>query len=133
MDIPGVFQFERLTERLDRIPLAGRRALEECGLFLRVEVWRGLTDETKRGLVELGTGEKVNARAVKRLVGRVAEGSQVQPGPDPKVAPAVVTAQLGPGRPLTHSAWSALPALGALCPGLRSEAGAPGEADSCVR
>jgi hypothetical protein len=51
-----VYAFEGIDERLDLVPLAGRRALDAAARKVGLEAWRALPLPERRAIVAAGSG-----------------------------------------------------------------------------
>jgi len=108
-----LYAFDGITEALDLVPLAARRALDLAGLKLSREGWSSLSHEARIELVELGAHERVDTRRVAAICERASprpESLAVAPDPDPTTPSAEVVTVFAPlGAIATR--WAALSTL----------------------
>ncbi len=106
-----IFEFERLDSKLQLLPLAARRALEEAGIRLSLEGWRSLASKARQRLLRLGTMDRIAPDEVRELLSPVAESTRAippVPPPDPNTPPAELVAALGEEFVLPAGSWAAL-------------------------
>lgn len=65
-----VYAFEGIDERLDLVPLAGRRALDAAARKVGLEAWRALPLPERRAIVAAGSADVVD---VSRVLAALAE------------------------------------------------------------
>lgn len=108
-----LYAFDGITEALDLVPLAARRALDLTGLKLSREGWSSLPLPLRIELVELGAATRVDASRVTSLCERASprpEPLSVAPDPDATTPPAEVVAVFAPLGPV-GARWAALSTL----------------------
>lgn len=106
-----IFEFERLDTRMQLLPLAARRALEEAGIRLSLEGWRALPSKARQRLLRIGASDHVDGDEVRELLEPVSASRRSippVPPPDPKSPPADLVASLGDEYTLPGSTWAAL-------------------------
>jgi len=106
-----IFEFERLDSKLQLLPLAARRALEEAGIRLSLEGWRSLPSKSRQKLVRIGASDRVDGDEVRELLEPVSSSTRaIAPTapPDPRKPPADLIASLGDEYTLPGSTWASL-------------------------
>jgi cyclic pyranopterin monophosphate synthase len=86
----GVFGFEEVTEDLEWLPLAARRALDASGAALSLATWQTLDLETRWRFVAFGNEETVPVERVQSELGRLGDWSVCEtwhepPQPSPEL------------------------------------------------
>lgn len=90
-----LYAFDGITEALDLVPLAARRALDHAGLKLSREGWSSLPHPQRVALVELGAAEPVACAEVEAICSEASprpEALDAVPDPDPRAPSAEVVA-----------------------------------------
>ena len=109
-----LYGFDGIDEKLELLPLAARRALDQSGKKLSLEAWQGLVHAVRCALVEAGSRAEVDTLAVESALAQAKPApSTLPPRADPVATevPEVVVAALGPERPLPLAVWGSLSAL----------------------
>ncbi|MBI5536682.1 MAG: cyclic pyranopterin monophosphate synthase MoaC [Deltaproteobacteria bacterium] len=106
-----IFVFERIDDRLLFLPLAARRALDECGVRLTLQGWRSMSTEARKQLSRCGAEDRIDrARVLELLQPAAASTRPVAPTLQLEAAspPTELTSKLGPLRPIEPTTWSTL-------------------------
>jgi cyclic pyranopterin phosphate synthase len=116
--IPAIFlrvklySFDGVDASLELVPLAARRALDNAGIKVSLEVWQTLPLEARRAISEAGSASSVDSARVEAALSR-AETTPVDRPPEPSMAsvPQLLTSALGAARPISQALWNALSPL----------------------
>lgn len=107
-----LYSFDGVDASLDLVPLAARRALDNSGIKVSLEVWQTLPLEARRAISEAGSASSVDSARVEAALSR-AETTPVDRPPEPSMAsvPQSLTNALGTARPISQALWNALSPL----------------------
>lgn len=117
MPTSSLYAFDRADAELSLLPMAARRALDLAGVHLSLAGWQLAPLALRQMVVELGAREHVPVADVSAALERLSRAGHARPVPaivEPDAGeppPSSVLEALGPGRPLTHAAWSGARAL----------------------
>ena len=79
-----LYAFDEVTEALELLPIAARRALDHAGRRLSRAAWTSLSVERRRRIVALGATRGVDAEAVREAVGSARPpAEEIPPTADP--------------------------------------------------
>jgi hypothetical protein len=103
----GVYRFEGISDALELVPLAARRALDAAGRKVGLEAWRAMPLAARASIVEAGAAAQVDVRAVRDALEAVdATPIEAVAEPDPVTPPTSVVA-LG----VSAARWASMGAL----------------------
>ena len=107
-----LYSFDGVEASLELVPMAARRALDNAGIKVSLEVWQTLPLEARRAISEAGSASTVDRARVEAALSR-AETTPVDRPPEPSMAsvPQSLTNALGAGRPISQALWNALSPL----------------------
>lgn len=106
-----LYAFDEVSETLELLPLAARRALDLAGLKLSREQWLGLPLTTRVAMVEAGGEPKVSLERVHELCGKLAMLTTTLEDPSADLPPLSVIQAFGPERPISPAVWFGLSPL----------------------
>lgn len=109
-----LYVFDGIDERLELVPLAARRALDQAGLKLSLPAWQSLPIAARTAIVEAGSGARVDVGAVREQAASARPApDEIVPvaDPDANQVPRDVAAAYGAERPLNGALWGSLSAL----------------------
>ncbi|MGZ3452382.1 MAG: hypothetical protein ACXWUG_24825 [Polyangiales bacterium] len=109
------FAFEDATQELLNPPLSAQRALGHSGINMPLMVWRSLSLDTRKALVQAGAVDTVDVGSVRAVLrgGALAKVQMTHPLSDPKTArlPNDLEVVLGPWRQLVAYQWASMRGL----------------------
>jgi cyclic pyranopterin phosphate synthase len=106
-----LFAFEEISEELELVPLAGRRALDQAGVHLSLAGWQSLSLDDRAAIARAGAGDVVDKALVLECASRARPlGSAITRGSDADAGapPDALVAALGSERALDASTWARL-------------------------
>ncbi len=109
-----LYEFDGISQELDLLPLAARRALDLSGRRVGRDGFRSLTREQRVALVEAGEAETVDTEGVHQILENAQPRPTIEqpmPEPDRASVPQEVLHALGAERPLPDKVWQSLSAL----------------------
>jgi cyclic pyranopterin phosphate synthase len=106
-----LFAFEEISDELELVPLAGRRALDHAGVHLSLAGWKSLSFEDRLAVAAAGAELAVDIpRVLDRASRARPAGSSITRGldADATTPPDALVTALGPERSLDAATWSRL-------------------------